>query len=61
MKGEIVNYLQSRVGLSLESVKYELNASYSPGINKVNTALRIKNHSIDTVIKKLKIDSKIRD
>ena len=61
VKGEIVDYLQSQVGLTLEGVKYELKASYLPFESSINTALRVKNHSIDTVIKKIKEDLKIKD
>lgn len=61
MKGEIVDYLQSQAGLTLEGEKYELKASYLPFESSVNTVLRVKNHSIDTVIKKIKEDLKIKD
>lgn len=53
VKGEIVNALQSKMGLKLEGSVYFLNAKYIPGRNIINTALRINNHLIDTVIKKL--------
>lgn len=54
VKGEIVDHMQSSMGLKADGRRYELQASYFPIKNKVNTVLRIKNHSIDTVIQKLK-------
>ena len=53
VKGEIVNYLQSKAGLKLEGGAFQLNATYLPGINCINTAMRIGNHLIDTIIRKL--------
>ena len=53
VKGEIVNYLQSKAGLKLEGGAFQLNATYLPGTNRVNTAMRVGNHSINTVIRKL--------
>lgn len=58
IRGEIVDLLQSAIGLSPEEDKYELNAFYIP-INysishSINTALRINNHLLDTIINKLK-------
>lgn len=58
VKGEIVNYLQSKAGLKLEGGAFTLNAKYLPGKNNINTFLRMKNHSIDTVIKKIKEENK---
>lgn len=54
VKGEIVDYMQSSMGLQPDGKRYELKASYFPLKSDLNTFLRIKNHSIDTVIKKLK-------
>ena len=53
VKGEIVDHLQSKIGLSPIGIKHELNALYSPFNSVANTALRINNHSINSVIKKL--------
>ena len=53
VKGEIVNYLQSMAGLKLEGGAFLLNAKYLPGINCINTVMRIGNHSINTIIQKL--------
>ena len=58
VKGEIVNHLQSKAGLKLEGGAYTLDAQYLPGNNIVNTALRILNHKIDTVIKKIEEENK---
>ena len=54
VKGEIVDYMQSSMGLKPDGKRYGLNASYLPFKSEANTLLRIKNHSIDTVIQKLK-------
>lgn len=54
VKGEIVDHLQSLMDLQPDGKRYELKASYFPLKSDLNTVLRIKNHSIDTVIKKLK-------
>jgi len=54
VKGEIVDYMQSSAGLKPDGQRYELKASYLPFKTEANTLLRIRNHSIDTVIKKLK-------
>ena len=53
VKGEIVNHFQSKVGLKTEGGNFYLKASYLPGKNLVNTALRVYNHQIGTVIKKI--------
>lgn len=53
VKGEIVNYLQSKAGLKLEGGVYTLDAKYCPGNNAINTIQRIRNHQIDTVIEKI--------
>ncbi|WP_081373308.1 RHS repeat domain-containing protein [Xylanibacter ruminicola] len=53
VKGEIVNYLQSMAGLKLEGGAFLLNAKYLPGINCINTVMRIGNHSINTIIQRL--------
>ena len=53
VRGEIVDYLQSKVGLAPTGVKQELKASYLPVKQTFNTVLRMKNHMIDTVIRKL--------
>ena len=58
VQGELVNHIQSKLGLNLEGGIYTLNASYLPGNNLINTALRIKNHLIDTVIEKIKEELK---
>lgn len=58
VKGEIVNHLQSKAGLKFEGGAYTLDAQYLPGNNIVNTALRILNHKIDTVIKKIEEENK---
>ena len=58
VKGEIVNHLQSKVGLKTEGGNFYLKASYLPGKNIVNTALRVYNHQIDTVIKKIEEELK---
>ncbi|GHU63513.1 hypothetical protein FACS1894123_06410 [Bacteroidia bacterium] len=51
VKGEIVNHLQSLVGLKLEGGQYELTAFYWPG--RIGDIQRIKNHSMDVIIDKL--------
>ena len=53
VKGEIVNYLQSKAGLKLEGGVYTLDAKYCPGNNAINTIQRIRNHQIDTIIEKI--------
>ena len=58
VKGEIVSHMQSKVGLKPEGYSHTLDASYLPGKNVINTGLRIYNHLIDTVIKKLKEERK---
>jgi len=58
VKGEIVNYLQSKIGLKPEGGNFNLDASYLPGNNIINTALRIRNHLINTVIKKIEEEQK---
>lgn len=58
VQGELVNHIQSKLGLNIEGGKYTLNASYLPGNNIINTALRINNHLIDTVIEKIKEELK---
>ena len=42
----------------LEGGAYTLDAQYLPGNNIVNTALRILNRKIDTVIKKIEEENK---
>ena len=54
VKGEIVDHLQSSIGLKPDGKRLELKASYLPVKSEINTVLRLKNHLIDTVIKKLK-------
>ena len=55
---DLIKQAQSKLGLNLEGGKYILNASYLPGNNLINTALRIHNHLIDTVIDKIKEELK---
>ena len=57
VRGEIVSYLQSKVGLKAVGGTYYLNAKYNFG-DVINTVLRIKNHLIDTVIKILEEEKK---
>ncbi|MDP4289692.1 MAG: hypothetical protein Q8908_01270 [Bacteroidota bacterium] len=52
VKGEALDYYQSKIGLRAEGGKYELKASYF-GIGLISDVERLLNHSIDTVIKKL--------
>ena len=58
VKGEIVGYLQTKLGMKLEGGAYTLNATYLPGNSIINTVLRINNHLIDTVIRKLEGERK---
>ena len=58
VKGEIVGYLQTKLGMKLEGGAYTLNAIYLPGNSIINTVLRINNHLIDTVIRKLEGERK---
>ena len=63
VKGEIVDYLQTKNNMQLEGGKYELKGSIYipeiPGILKIlSYCQRIKNHSINTVIKKLEEENK---
>ena len=58
VKGEIVNHMQSKIGLKPEGGSFYLKASYLPGKNLVNTALRIHNHQIDTVLQKIREEQK---
>jgi len=57
IRGEVVNFLQSLVGMSYEGNKSIIKALYLPSISKetriINTILRLYNHSIDTVIDRL--------
>ena len=53
IKGEIVNYLQSAIGMPLEGSIHVIDANYSEGKSILNTVKRIKNHFINTVIDKL--------
>lgn len=53
VEGELVDYLQSRINMKPEGAKYLLKAHYLFIKSSVNTYLRYKNHSIDTIIKKL--------
>jgi len=52
VKGEALDHVQSNLGLKPESGKYELKASYF-GARNLILLQRIRNHSIDVVIKKL--------
>jgi predicted esterase len=56
--GEFVNHIQSKLGLKPEGSSYILKALYLPGNNLINTILRINNHSINTVINKIKEEQK---
>ena len=58
VKGEIVGYLQTKLGMKLEGGAYTLNAIYLPGNSIINTVLRINNHLIDTVIRKIEGERK---
>ena len=58
VKGEIVGYLQTKLGMKLEGGAYTLNAIYLPGNSIINTVLQINNHLIDTVIRKLEGERK---
>ena len=56
IEGELVDYLQSKVGMSLDGDKIMIHSDYLAGITKlgklINMKKRHKNHSIDTVIDK---------
>jgi hypothetical protein len=51
VKGEILNSLQSTVGLKLEGGQYELKTSYLSRV--LGNIQKVNNHRIETVIKKL--------
>jgi hypothetical protein len=51
VRGEILNYYQSMIGMNLESTPYYLKAFYLP--NPVGMAQRVHNHMMGVVIKKL--------
>ena len=56
IEGELVDYLQSKLGMSLDGDKIMIHSDYLAGITKlgklINMKKRHKNHSIDTVIDK---------
>ena len=59
VKGEIVDFLQSKVGIKAEGTRHTLDAKYVPQIpgikvdDKIRTVQRVINHMMGTVIDKL--------
>lgn len=58
IEGEIVDYSQSKLGMSLDGDKIMIHSNYLENTSKLNNLLnlimRFMNHSIDTVIDKFK-------
>ena len=58
VKGEIVSFIQSKIGLKPDGSTFYLNALYLPWNSIINTKMRLDNHSIDVVLKKLEEEMK---
>ena len=55
VNGEAVDYYQQKIGISAEGIKHYLPAYYLPvNLCRINTALRLKNHCISSLIEKLR-------